>query len=285
MPQSLTEIRELLQSRGLAPRKALGQNFLIDHNLVRKLVDASGIQAGDVVLEVGPGTGTLSLELLHRGARLTACELDRGLAELLRETIAPQFPETFTLIEGDCLASPRELAPELASALGGASGVTGETSTPPFTLVANLPYGAATPLMLILLTRYPACRGMYVTIQREVGDRLLGEPGNKDYGPLGVIVQAMARVRKVATLPPECFWPRPDVTSVMIGVERLESPLVEQARAAAFLDFCQLAFSQRRKQLGSVLGRSRAWPAGIEPTMRAEQLTAAELLALWNAGT
>src|SRR6186713_2406397 len=112
--QTLAQIRELLESRGLAPRKSLGQNFLIDHNLIRKLVDASGAAAGDLVLEVGPGTGALTEELLDRGCRVIACELDRGLAELLRERFAATAGSgRFTLIEGDCLASKRALADEL----------------------------------------------------------------------------------------------------------------------------------------------------------------------------
>src|SRR4051812_5019410 len=107
--QTLIQIRALLEERGLAPRKSLGQNFLIDQNLIRKLVDASGVGAGDLVLEVGPGTGTLTEELLERGCEVVACELDRGLAELLRERLGAN--PRFTLVEGDCLASKREIAP------------------------------------------------------------------------------------------------------------------------------------------------------------------------------
>jgi len=273
--QTLHSIKELLASRGLSPRKSLGQNFLIDHNLIRKLVDASGVHSGDLVLEVGPGTGALTDELLARGCRVIACELDRGLAELLRERLAdPQRAlnappsATFTLIEGDCLESKRELARPVAAAVAGE----------PFTLVANLPYGAATPLMLALLIHHPQCGSMHVTIQREVADRLGASPSTKDYGPISIVAQALCRVERVATLPPECFWPRPDVTSAMVSLTRLPEPATSQPGKLA--DFCQAAFSKRRKQLGSTLGRGYPWPPGIRPENRIEELSVAQVVAL-----
>jgi len=267
--QSLTQIRELLESRGLAPRKALGQNFLVDHNLIRKLVDASGVRPGDLVLEVGPGTGTLTEELLARGCRVVAAELDRGLAALLRERLAPH--PNFALIEGDALASKRELSPEIVRALGNG----------PFRLIANLPYGAATPVMLALLIDFPQCRAMHVTIQREVADRLLASPGTRDYGPITVIAHALATIERLATLPPECFWPRPDVTSAMVSLVRRPDPLTPHPRRLA--DFVQCLFTKRRKQLGAVLGRAFPFPEGITPDQRAESLPAQMLVALADA--
>lgn len=267
--QTLAEIRELLESRGLAPRKSLGQNFLIDHNLIRKLVDAAGVRAGDLVLEIGPGTGALTEELLDRSAQVIAGELDRGLAQLLRDRFGGR--PNFTLIEGDALASKRELAPEIAAALAGR----------PFRLVANLPYGAATPLMIALLIAHPECGSMHVTIQREVADRLLAGPSSKDYGTLGVVAQALARVERIATLPPECFWPRPEVTSAMVSVTRRPDPLTRDPGRLA--EFCQRVFSKRRKQLGSVLGRDFPWPPGIRPENRVEELPVETIVALAGA--
>jgi 16S rRNA (adenine1518-N6/adenine1519-N6)-dimethyltransferase len=267
--QSLTEIRELLETHGLAPRKSLGQNFLIDQNLIRKLVDASGVRAGDLVLEVGPGTGTLTEELLARGCRVVACELDRGLAALLRERLGAQ--KRFALVEGDALAGKRELSAAVAAALG----------AEPFRLVANLPYGAATPLMLALLVGHPECGSMHVTIQREVADRLLAAPGTKDYGPIAVVARALASVERIATLPPECFWPRPDITSAMVALVRRPDPLTREPRRLA--DVAQKLFMQRRKQLGSVLGRGFPFPDGISPTDRAESLPAEKFVALAGA--
>jgi 16S rRNA (adenine1518-N6/adenine1519-N6)-dimethyltransferase len=285
--QSLTQIKELLASCGLSPRHALGQNFLIDQNLVRKLVDAAGVRATDrasrsvrtptvqshgrwheIILEVGPGTGTLTEELLARGCEVVACELDPGLAGLLRDTLGKEHPERFRLIEGDCLASKREVSPAVLAALGRRE----------FTLVSNLPYGAATPLMLALLTRHPECRGLYVTVQREVADRMLARPGTKDYGTLGVVAQAVGEPSLIATLPPECFWPRPDVTSSMVACPRREHPLADDP--AALADFCQAVFSKRRKQLGAVLGREGPWPPGVSSTDRAEALPPESLIAL-----
>lgn len=273
--QSLTEIRHLLDSRGLAPKKSLGQNFLIDHNLIRKLVDASGVGPGSLVLEIGPGTGTLTEELLTRGCTLIACELDTGLASLNRDRLGsnPDYAPRFTLIEGDCLESKRELSKPVREALAGR----------PFTLVANLPYGAATPLMLTLLVHHPECAGLFVTIQREVADRLLATPGSKEYGQISIVAQAAALVRNIATLPRECFWPRPDVTSAMVSLTRLPAPLTSDLPGLSV--FTQRIFSQRRKQLGAILGREIPWPEGVGPTLRAEQLTVAQAIALFEAAS
>ncbi|MBZ0173468.1 MAG: 16S rRNA (adenine(1518)-N(6)/adenine(1519)-N(6))-dimethyltransferase RsmA, partial [Phycisphaerales bacterium] len=245
-----------------AAKKSLGQNFLIDKNLVNKLVDASGVGTGDLVLEVGPGTGTLTGVLLEHGCDVVASELDDGLARLVSERFSDR--SRLTLIHGDCLSSKRVLSPEIAGALGDR----------PFRLVANLPYQAATPLMLVLLTGHPNCRGMAVTIQKEVADRLMAGPGSKVYGTISVIAQCTARVRRVANLPNECFWPRPKVTSSMVTLERLDEPLTDDA--ARLGAFCQRVFAGRRKQLAGLL-RSHGltpdpWPENIAPSARIESL-------------
>lgn len=266
--QSLTQIKELLAARGLAPRKQFGQNFLADHNLIRKLVDASGVRAGDLVLEIGPGTGTLTEELLSRGCRVVAAEVDHGLCALLRERFGAG-QGGFELVEGDCLDGKRALSPELTARLGGE----------PFVLVSNLPYGAGTPVMTVLLAQYPRCRGMSVTIQREVAQRLTAGAGGEDYGPLAILVAATARVEPLAVLPPECFWPRPEVTSAMVAVRRLEEPKTPDPRG--LFDFAQRLFEKRRKQLGTVLGRDAVLPPGISPHARAESLSVPEVLRLF----
>jgi 16S rRNA (adenine1518-N6/adenine1519-N6)-dimethyltransferase len=271
--QTLAQIRELLAARGLSPKRALGQNFLIDHNLIRKLVDASGVRAGDTVLEVGPGTGALTEELLDRGCVVVACELDDQLADLLRDRHAAN--PRFTLIHGDCLAGKRAVNPELLAGLGAG----------PFTLVANLPYGAATPLILALLTAHPRCKGLWVTVQREVADRLLALPGTEAYGTISVVADAASLRTRVARLPPECFWPRPDVESAMAGLERRGVPLAPDLPALA--DFTQFLFGKRRKQLAATLGSALAaavrWPRGIDPKARAENLGTAQFVALLEA--
>lgn len=268
--QTLAEIRELLDARGMAPRKKLGQNFLLDHNLIRKLVDAAGVGENDLVLEVGPGTGALTDELLARGCEVVACELDVGLAALQRERQASAIEQgRFSMIEGDCLAGKRGLNPAIIDALGGR----------PFSLVANLPYGAATPLMLALLCN-AGCRGQFVTIQREVAQRMLAGPGSKAYGSISVVAQTLAAVERVAVLPPECFWPRPEVTSAMVALRPIEGHGI--ADRAAFTAFCQRVFANRRKQLGKVLP-GVALPEGVPPTERAERLDVATIAGLYRS--
>lgn len=271
--QTLAQIRGELERHGLSPRHRFGQNFLIDHNLLRRLVDAAELVPGSLVLEVGPGTGTLTEELLERGCRVVACEIDRGLAALLREKFAGAGGR-FTLIEGDCLESKREVSKAVVGALGREA----------YKLVSNLPYGVGTPLLLALLTSHPACEGMTVTVQKEVGDRLVAGPSSAEYGPLGVVAGLLAEVRRVAVLPPECFWPRPEVTSVMVAIRRRERPPIE--RPAAFAAFVQRAFANRRKQMRGVLGReapAAPWPEGISPSARAESLAPGQFVALYRA--
>ena len=267
--QTLAEIRQLLESYGLSPRKSFGQNFLIDHNLIRALIDAAGVGDGDLVLEVGPGTGSLTEPLLDRGCTVIACEIDRGLASVMRDRFGDRA--RFTLVEGDCLQSKKTLAPAIVENL----------AQRPFTLVANLPYGVATPLVLELLTRHAEARGMHVTVQHEVAQRLAAQPGTKQYGMFGVVVQALAHVRVIKRIPSACFWPRPDVSSAMVSIERRPDPLT--ARPGEFSRFCVRLFSMRRKQLGAALGRSLAFPPGVAPDSRAEQLTPGQLVALFEA--
>ncbi|MBC7833992.1 MAG: ribosomal RNA small subunit methyltransferase A [Phycisphaerales bacterium] len=274
--QTLSDIKRLLDDRGLAPKKSLGQNFLIDHNLIKRLVDASGAQADDIILEVGPGTGTLTEELLARGCRVVACELDDHLSAMLRERAAAgevagaNGRENLTVIHADCLGPDRTLAPVVLDALRGAG-----SDPRGFRLVANLPYSAATPLMTSLLLGHPDCPILAVTIQKEVADRLLAAPRTKEYGGLSVVAQALCTVQRLATLPRECFWPRPDVTSAMILLTRRQSPL--SADPLALSAFCRTIFAQRRKQLGSALGRAAPWPADIRPEQRAEELSVEQI--------
>ena len=262
--QTLAQIKALLEERGLRPRHALGQNFLIDKNLLAKLLDAAAVKPGELVLEVGPGTGTLTEALLHRGCNVVACELDDALAAMLSERMpALGFGggERFRLVEGDCLDKGKTLNRTAAGAIGDA----------PFKLVANLPYGAATPLMINLLIDHPHCSVQAVTIQKEVAQRLAAKPGSKEYGLLSVVVQALGMVETVASLPPECFWPRPEVTSAMVVVRRRADPLTRDGAGLAAL--CQRVFSKRRKQLGSILGRGHPLPPGVSAEQRPEELS------------
>lgn len=269
---TLSQLRAALDERGISPKRSLGQNFLIDLNLARKLADEARIAPGETVLEVGPGAGALTHILLQRAGRTVACELDDRLADLLRERFATEIGSgALTLVHADCLADKRTLNPDVVRALGDG----------PFALVANLPYGAATPLIATLLADHPACRGLYVTIQREVADRLTARPGSRDYSAISALAQSMATMRRIASLPPQCFWPRPKVESSMLALERRETPLTDDPAALSAL--CARLFAQRRKQLASILGRDVPWPPGVEPTQRPEQLSPEQLIALAHA--
>lgn len=292
--QTLSEIRSLLAARGLRPKHRLGQNFLHDHNVLRKLVEAAGVgcdaaapgeapradasasAAAPLVLEIGPGTGALTESLLERGARVVACEIDRDMIEILHERVMPRAGGRLVIVEGDCLDGKRSLSPALLAALGGA----------PFRLVSNLPYGSATPLIATLVAKHPECDGLFVTIQREVADRLLAAPRSDAYGPISVLVSLLARCERVTDVPPGCFWPAPEVTSAVVAIRPLpaaERPDALRApeRLRDFERFVSEVFSKRRKQLGSILGRDRALPPGVDARQRPEELAPSQWLELW----
>lgn len=272
--QTLSEIRQLLAERGLKPKHRLGQNFLHDKNQITKLLDAARLRPGELVLEVGPGTGALTEGLLERGAQVVACELDRDLADLVEARLGDRI----TLIRGDALAKQRQLNPTLVEALAGR----------PFKLVANLPYQVASPLIGALLIDHPppACVGQFVTIQREVAERLMAKPSTKEYGPLSIIVQALATVERISMLSPSCFWPQPEVTSAMVAIEphRLKGrKSLSSAEARDFAAFITRLFTKRRKQLGTTFGRARTdWPEGVTANRRPEALSVEQLVALWR---
>lgn len=261
--QTITEIRALLEERGLHPKHRLGQNFLHDQNQLRKLMHAAEVQPGDRVVEVGPGTGTLSEALVDAGCRLTACELDADMAQIVSERLGDRI----SLVHGDCLDGPRKLSQALNDAIG----------NEPFKLVANLPYGAASPLMSLLAVD-ARCQGQFVTIQREVGERLLAHPGTKTWGPLTIFVRAYCSVKLIGRLSPQCFWPAPKVESVMIAIiphrPRLELPESMLSKVVHTL------FTKRRKQLGSILGRQTVLPEGIGADRRPDSLSIEELIEL-----
>jgi 16S rRNA (adenine1518-N6/adenine1519-N6)-dimethyltransferase len=273
--QTLSEVRALLAAAGLTPQHRFGQNFLVDLNLMRKLVTAAAPGPGDVVLEVGPGTGSLTELLLDSGATVVAAEIDRGLAALLRWHFADA--PRFTLVEGDALAGKHAISPAILAALA-----TAGPADAPRKLIANLPYQIATPLLMELLYLRPAFASLTCTIQKEVGQRLQAIPRNEHYGPLAVIAQTLATVRPLAALPPRAFWPAPQVESVMVQLIPLPTPPVSDA--PAFVDLVRRAFLQRRKMLRRII---RGWPdadaahaalaaAGLSPDRRPEELAVAD---------
>jgi 16S rRNA (adenine1518-N6/adenine1519-N6)-dimethyltransferase len=278
MAQNLGEIKGLLAAHGLRPRHRLGQNFLHDAHQMDAILAAAELQAGELVLEVGPGTGALTERLLEAGARVVAVEIDRGLEPILHERL-DRFGPAFTLLVADVLASKHQIEPRVVAELvaaGGCGGLPG--AAPRFKLVANLPYQIASPLIANLLVDHPTMYLAIVMLQREVAGRLYAGPGGKDYGPLGVLVQAICEVQKLAVLTPGSFWPQPKVDSALVCLRRRPRALADDPQALS--DFLQRLFRSRRKQLGAILGRKTVLPAGIDPAARPEQLTVEQIISL-----
>jgi 16S rRNA (adenine1518-N6/adenine1519-N6)-dimethyltransferase len=265
---SPSAIRALLASQGLAPSRALGQNFVADPNTVRRIVRLAGVGPGDRVVEVGAGLGSLTLALREVGAAVTALELDRHLLPILRSVAEPAGA---TVVEGDAMALDwqRLLGPV--------------DPDQPWVLVANLPYNIATPLVLDLLQDVPQIDRMLVMVQLEVGERLAGHPGTKAYGIPSVKVAWWADARIVGKVPPTVFVPPPRVESALVEIRRHAPAAGEDARATTF-GLIEAGFNQRRKMLRRSLA-GRVAPdafaaAGIRPEARAEELVLADWLRL-----
>jgi 16S rRNA (adenine1518-N6/adenine1519-N6)-dimethyltransferase len=258
------EIRGLAAELDVRPTKKLGQNFVHDPNTVRRIVELAGVTPDDVVLEVGPGLGSLTLGLLATGARVVAVEIDPKLAERLPKTVAERGPEAadrLTVIGADALRVTREQLPE------------------PTALVANLPYNVAVPVVLHLLAELPSLQTGLVMVQTEVADRMAAGPGSRIYGVPSVKLAWYGTARKVAAVPRSVFWPVPTVDSALVAFERAAAPASgDRDRLFGIID---AAFSQRRKTLRAALAgwagsAERAGEllaaAGIDPRTRGEQL-------------
>lgn len=277
MAQSKHEIQAILASANTEPRHRFGQNFMIDQNLVRIVADAGELSRDDVVIEVGPGTGTLTEELLERSGKVIAVEIDRDLAHSLRQRFASR--ENFQLIQGDALESKHALNPELQRACH----LSGKLISP-IKLVANLPYNIASPLIINLLIA--GVDLLAFTVQKEVADRLRAQPGSDAYGALTVMVQMLAKVEILRTLPPEAFWPSPKIESALVRLRR-DDRLGKQA--AAFGQFVQKLFSSRRKTLRKAMSHAGIDATNllnqlhIDPQIRPEGLTADQFFAIFQA--
>ena len=283
--QTQTQIRSLLTAAGLRPTKKRGQHFLVDGNLMRKLVASAAIQPDDVVLEVGAGTGSLTQELANAAGAVVAVEVDAGLARIAVTELADLG--NVTLLHRDVLAGKSRIDPQVIESLLKAR----ERHGGRVLLVANLPYQVASPVIIDLLTGSPEFARMCFTVQKEVGGRLLARPGGKDYGPLSVIVQALAEVHRIAAVPPQAFWPQPAVDSVMLRVD----PSPERRRrihdVAHFTGVVRTCFLHRRKTLAHNLtdaygadAAGRVMTAiGIEPKTRPERLDVSAWVELAHA--
>lgn len=260
--QTLSEIRALLAAAGLAPQHRFGQNFLFDLNLMRKMVAAAELSRADTVLEVGPGTGSLTEMLLDAAGRVIAVEIDHGLARLLAARFAGE--PRFELVEGDVLETKHRISPAVLGRLR--TPVAAPAPPTSLKLVANLPYQVATPLLIDLLCIEPRFERFCVTIQREVAERLAAGPHTDAYGPVSVAMQSLATVARIVNVPPSAFWPRPKVDSTMLLIRPLPPERSGIDSPAAFARFVQQGFIHPRKKL-----RNMSWnsPALLDAMGRA----------------
>lgn len=229
MTHSRTRIHDLLGDSGLAPRRDLGQNFVADPNTVRRIAALAKVGPGDHVVEIGAGLGSLTLALAETGAEVLAVEVDRGVVPVLRDVVA-DLPNV-TVVEADAITA--DWATLLAAA-------------PRWTLVANLPYNVATPLVCDLLDDVPAIDSMLVMVQREVAERFAAPPGSKLYGAVSVKVAHWGAAAVVGVVPASVFVPRPNVESALVRIDRREPPATDRGLLFALV---RTAFGQRRKML------------------------------------
>lgn len=271
MPQTLADIKGLMHASGLRPRRRLGQHFLHDVHHMDRIVAAARLTVGELVLEVGAGTGALTERLLQAGAQVVAVEIDRDLEPILRQRVLEPYGDAARILFVDVLAGKHQIHADVLAALAGRS----------FKLVANLPYQVASPLLINLLTQSVGLTEGVVMVQSEVADRMLAHPGQAAYGALTVLVDAAAHVQRIARLPRTCFWPPPKVASAVLHLRRRDPPLT--ADFAALTRTLQRLFGRRRKQLGTIIGRSSPLPEGVRPDVRPQDLTVEQFIALARA--
>jgi 16S rRNA (adenine1518-N6/adenine1519-N6)-dimethyltransferase len=270
-----TEIRELAEELGIKPAKSLGQNFVIDANVCRKIVRIAGVTSSDIALEIGPGLGSLTLALLEEAKSVVAVEIDERLAMRLPQTVAAhnENKSTFSIIHQDALNL--KTLPEA-----------------PTVLVANLPYNVSVPVLLHLLELFPTLKSGVVMVQAEVADRLAAKPGTKEYGIPSVKAAWWADLSGAGSISRSVFWPVPGVDSKLVSFTR-HQPLGDEALRKSVFTLIDAAFAQRRKMLRSALssiyGSSGAAEkvlieAGIDPTLRGESLLVNDFCTIARIG-
>ena len=266
--------RYILKTFNIHMSKKLGQNFLIDADIVRGIVDAADIRPGERVLEIGPGIGTLTQGLAEAGAEVTAVELDKKLPAVLAKTL--EGYENVRIVQGDIL---KVNIPEIMG-------------SEPFKVAANLPYYITTPIIMTLLERRLPISRLVTMVQKEVADRMVAEPGTKAYGALSVAVQYYTQPHVELDAPPRSFIPAPEVDSVVIVCDVREEPPVTVADEKLFFRVVRAAFGQRRKTLSNALKgagfdkeliRTALPAAGIDGTRRGETLSLMEFAAIATA--
>jgi 16S rRNA (adenine1518-N6/adenine1519-N6)-dimethyltransferase len=269
------DVRALAAELDIRPTKRLGQNFVTDPNTVRRVVRAARLDADDVVLEVGPGLGSLTLALLPRVAAVVAVEIDPVLATRLPQTVADRLPEhapRLTVLHADALR-------------------VSELPVEPTALVANLPYNVAVPVVLHLLKTFSSIETVLVMVQKEVADRLAATPGGRIYGVPSVKARWFCDVESAGQVGTNVFWPAPHVESGLVRMTRHQPPECAAGREAVFA-VVDAAFAQRRKTLRSALARLVGSPAAaedvlraasVDPSLRGEQLDVVDFARIADA--
>jgi len=285
--QTLSYLRNLFETHGIEPKSKLGQNFLIDLNLLDILVQAAELAARDLVVEVGSGTGSLTARLADHAGFVLGVEVDPAFVELLCEALGQR--ENVRILHADVLRNKNEIHPQVLAAL---TELWQKGEYHQVKLVANLPYAVAVPVISNFLISSLAFEGMVVTVQWEIAERLLAEPGSKDYGALAVLVQGLAEVSLVRKLPASVFWPRPQVASAIVLIRPDAAKRARVGDVPRFRHFLRDLYVHRRKNLRGALaglpsGRRdktevdrKLTELGIEGTLRAEMLDVEQHLRL-----
>ncbi len=286
--QTKRQIQQLLTSAGITANKRFGQNFLIDLNLMRLLVDSANISSSDIVLEVGCGTGSLTEAIARLAGKTIAVEIDGNLAKITKR----QLPAAgnVTILNTDILKNKNTLSQTVIESLQTAR----EKHSGRLLLVANLPYNVASAVMINLVTGPITADAMYVTVQKEVADRMTAAPGSGDYGTLSIFLDAAGDIKTIRTLKPTVFWPQPQVVSAMVSFVRKEGKASRIKNFKLFSEVVNLFMQHRRKMLKACtkfatanLAEISNWPeifeqCSIDPRQRPEQLAPENYIDITN---
>ena len=286
--QTKHQIRHLLASAGVFPNRHFGQHFLIDLNLMRLMIDSARINSDDIVLEVGCGTGSLTEGLAERAAFCITVEVDDTLANIAKNQLAGK--ENVEVINTDILAGKHKINDTVIKAIEQAR----KKHSGRLLLVANLPYNVACPVMLNLVEGPTVVDEMYVTVQKQVAERMTAKPGSGDYGTLSIFLSATGDVKTERILKPTVFWPQPQVESAMVSFVRKEDKVSRIKSMELFGEVINLFMGHRRKMLKACtkftsgeLSKIDNWPeiferCSIDPTQRPEKLPPEDYIAIAN---